>query len=152
MPTERKARKRTGGLLNPRGRMRANLLLIVAAALALSLASCTVSESGYTLQGANASTEDVLVTFGTSSGGSFLLKAKTWGTLSSGVSKPTGDIVVSDLACHERGRIPWTNPNSTVLIALDGSVSVGVGRQTFPADVRPVSEIDSGPLSSVGPC
>jgi hypothetical protein len=132
--------------------MRSKLLLIVVALLALSPVSCTISESGYSLLGANASTQDVVVTIGTSSGGSFLLKAKTWGTISTGVSKPTGDIVVSDLACVERARIRWTDPNSTVLIGIDGSVSIVEGRQTFPPDVQPVSRIDGGPLSSITPC
>ena len=120
--------------------------------MAVAPVSCTISESGYTLEGANASTDDVVVTFGTSSGGSFLLKAKTWRTISTGVSKPTGDIVVFDVGCHERARISWTSPNSTVLIGIDGSVGVADGHQTFPSDVRPVSQIDGGPLSSIAPC
>jgi hypothetical protein len=114
--------------------------------------SCTDTGSGYNLQGANASSEDVVVAIGTSSGGSFLIKAKTWGLISFGVSKPTGDIVVSDLACNEKTRIPWTQANSTLRISSDGLVEIVVGHQTFPPDVRPVDHIEGGPLSSIGPC
>ena len=118
----------------------------------LLAASCTDIGSGYNLVGMNASSEDVIVSFGTSSGGSFLLQAKTWGRISSGVSKPTGDIVVSDLACNEKARIPWTRAISTIRIASDGSIEVAEGSQTFPPDVPPVDHIEGGPLSSIGPC
>jgi hypothetical protein len=131
---------------------RCALQLAIVIAFGLLSISCTDTGSGYNLQGANASSQDVVIAIGTSSGGSFLLKAKTWGTISTGVSKPTGDIVVSDLACNERTRLPWTQANSTLQIASDGSVEIAVGRQTFPPDVRPVDHIDGGPLSSIGPC
>ena len=72
---------------------------------ALLATSCTDTGSGHSLLGMNASSDDVIVSFGTSSGGSFLLQAKTWGRISSGPSVPTGDIVVSDLACNEKARI-----------------------------------------------
>lgn len=121
-------------------------------AFALGAASCTDTEPGYNLQGMNDSTEDVIVSFGTSSGGSFLLHSKTWGTISGGHSKPTGDIVVSDLACNEKARIPWTEAVSTLRIALDGSIGIAEGPQTFPPDVGPVDHIEGGPLSSIGPC
>jgi hypothetical protein len=128
------------------------LRLASVVALALLAMSCTDTGSGYNLQGMNASSGDVIVSFGTSSGGSFLLQAKTWGRISSGVSNPTGDIVVSDLACHEKARIPWTRANSTVRIDADGSIEVAEGQQTFPPDVRPMAHIEGGPLSSIGPC
>jgi hypothetical protein len=121
-------------------------------ALALLAASCTDTGPGHNLLGMNATTEDVIVTFGTSGGGSFLLLHKTWGRISSGPSTPTGDIVVSDLACHEKARIPWTRSVSTLRIASDGSIEVAEGNQTFPPDVRPVDHIDGGPLASIGPC
>ena len=119
---------------------------------ALLATSCTDTGPGHNLMGMNASSDDVIVSFGTSSGGSFLLEAKTWGRISSGPSTPTGDIVVSDLACNERARIPWTRSNSTIRIASDGSIDVAEGNQTFPPDVRPVGHIEGGPLSSIGPC
>lgn len=121
-------------------------------AFALVAASCTDTEPGYSLQGMNDSTEDVIVSFGTSSGGSFLLRLKSWGTISVGHSKPTGEIVVSDLKCHEKARIPWTQPNSTLRIGSDGSVEIAVGHQTFPPGVQPVPRVEGGPLSSIGPC
>ena len=70
---------------------------------ALLATSCTDTGSGHNLLGMSASSEayHFIVSFGTSSGGSFLLEAKTWGRISSGPSVPTGDIVVSDLACNE---------------------------------------------------
>ncbi len=121
-------------------------------AFALVAASCTDTEPGYNLQGMNASTQDVIVSFGTSSGGSFLLHSKTWGTISGGHSKPTGDIVVSNLACNEMARIPWSQANATIRIGSDGSIVIAEGQQTFPAGVQPVARIDGGPLSSIGPC
>jgi hypothetical protein len=121
-------------------------------AFALIAASCTDTEPGYNLQGMNASSEDVIVSFGTSSGGSFLLPLKTWGTISSGHSKPTGDIVVSDLNCKEKARIPWTQADSTLRIASDGSIGIAEGHQTFPPGVQPVTHVEGGPLSSIGPC
>jgi hypothetical protein len=84
--------------------------------------------------------------------GSFLLKAKTWGTISTGVSDPTGDVIVSDPACNEQARIPWKRANSTLEIASDGSIRMLERHQTFPPEVRPVDHIEGGPLSSIGPC
>ena len=121
-------------------------------AFALVAASCTDTEPGYNLQGMNASTEDVIVSFGTSSGGSFLLRLKTWGTISSGHAKPTGDIVVSDLKCNEKARIPWTQAASTLRIESDGSIGIAEGHQTFPPGVQPVAHVEGGPLSSIRPC
>jgi hypothetical protein len=121
-------------------------------AFVLLAASCTDTGPGHNLQGMNATTEDVIVTFGTSSGGTFLLRSKTWGRLSSGPSTPTGDIVVSDLACNEKARIPWTRSVSTLRIASDGSIDIAEGHQTFPPGVQPVDHIEGGPLSSIGPC
>ncbi len=118
----------------------------------LLAASCTDTGSGHTLLGMNASSKDLIVSFGTSSGGSFLLQAKTWGRISSGPLQPTGDIVVSDLACNEQARIPWTRAMSTIRIASDGSIEVAEGDQTFPPDARPVRHIEGGPLSPIGPC
>jgi hypothetical protein len=126
--------------------------LVCVMALALIAASCTDTGPGHNLQGMNASAEDVIVSFETSSGGSFLLRHKTWGRISSGPSTPTGDIVVSDLACNERARIPWTRPASTLRIASDGSIEIAGGNQMFPPDVQPVDHIEGGPLSSIGPC
>ncbi len=113
--------------------------------------SCTDTGPGYTLQGMNASSEDVIVSIGTSSGGAFLLKAHTWGRISSGASTPTGDIVVSDVACKEKARIPWARSKSTLEIAADGSVTITEGDRTFVPGVGPVGHIDGGPLSSIGP-
>ena len=129
-----------------------SLQLFRVVAFALLATSCTDTGSGYNLQGVNASSEDVIVSIGTSSGGSFLLKARTWGTISTGVSKPTGDIVVSNLACNEKTRIPWTRASSTLEIASDGSIRILDGHETFPPDVRPVDHVEGGPLSSIGPC
>jgi hypothetical protein len=128
------------------------LQLFCVVALSLLSTSCTDTGSGYNLQGVNASSGDVIVSIGTSSGGSFLLKAKTWGTISTGVSNPTGDVVVSDPACNQKTRIPWTRANSTLEIASDGSIRMLEGHQTFPPDVRPVDHVEGGPLSSIGPC
>jgi len=119
---------------------------------ALLAAACTDTGPGHNLLGMNASSDDVIVSFGTSSGGSFLLRSKTWGRISSGPSIPTGDIVVSDLACTEKARIPWTRSVSTLRIASDGSIDIAEGNQTFPPGVQPVSHIEGGPLSSIGPC
>jgi hypothetical protein len=120
-------------------------------AFALLAASCT-DTGGHKLQGMNATTDDVIVTFGTSAGGSFLLRAKTWGTISVGPATPTGDIVVSDLACKEKARIPWTRAVSTLRIASNGSIEIAEGNQTFPPGVQPVEHIEGGPLSSIRPC
>jgi hypothetical protein len=128
------------------------LQLFCIVTFALLATSCTDTGSGYNLQGVNASSEDVIVSIGTSSGGSFLLKAKTWGTISTGVSTATGDLVVSNLACNEQTRIPWTRANSTLEVAADGSTRILEGHQTFPPHVRPVDHVEGGPLSSIGPC
>ena len=82
-------RQGTNGL----GRSRATPLACIMV-FALLAASCTDTGPGHNLLGVNASSEDVIVSFGTSSGGSFLLRSKTWGRISSGPSTPTGDIVV----------------------------------------------------------
>ena len=73
-------------------------------------------------------------------------------TISTGVSRATGDIVVSNPACNEKTRIPWTRANSTLEIASDGSICILEGHQTFPPEVRPVDHIEGGSLSSIGPC
>jgi hypothetical protein len=121
-------------------------------ALLLLATSCTDTGSGYNLQGVNNSSEDVIVTIGTSSGGSFLLPSKSWGTVSVGVSRPTGDIVVSDRACTHTSRVPWTAVNSTLDIASDGSIRLTEFNRTFPPDVQPLNHIEGGPLSSIGIC
>lgn len=136
-----------GGLVRYRA-----MLLACIMAVALVASSCTDTEPGYNLQGMNASTEDVIVSIGTSSGGSFLLRSKTWGTISGGHSKPIGEIVVLDLACNEMARIPWTEANSTIRVESDGSIAIVNGHQTFPPGVQPVARIEGGPLSSIGPC
>jgi hypothetical protein len=118
------------------------LRLFCVVAFAVLSTSCTDTGSGYNLQGVNASSEDFIVSIGTSSGGSFLLKAKTRGTISTGVSRATGDFVVSNPACNEKTRIPWTRANSTLEIASDGSIRILEGHQTFPPDVSPVDHIE----------
>jgi hypothetical protein len=121
-------------------------------ALALLATSCTDTGSGYNLQGVNNSSKDVIVTIGTSSGGSFLLPSKSWGTISVGVSRPTGDIVVSDQVCNLMSRVPWTEENSTLEIASDGSIRLTEFNRTFPLDVQPLSHVEGGPLSSIRTC
>lgn len=133
------------------GRTRAVHLAFIVAFAVLTV-SCTDTGPGHNLQGMNDTSEDVVVTFGTSSGGSYLLRSRTWGPISSGPSTPTGEIVVSDLACKELARLPWTSAVSTIRIESDGSIRIAEGHQTFPPDVRPLDHIEGGPLSSIRPC
>ena len=64
-------------------------------ALLLLPVGCTDTGEGYGVIGLNESSRDVIVTLQTSNGGSFLLKAGTWGTVAASFGPRKGDIVVS---------------------------------------------------------
>jgi hypothetical protein len=121
-------------------------------ALLLLPVGCTDTGEGYGVIGLNESSRDVIVTLQTSNGGSFLLKAGTWGTVAASFGPRKGDIVVSDLECNQIASLPWTIPNVTVEIRPDGTVRLTEFNRTMPPDIRPVDSVEGGALSSIRPC
>ena len=115
------------------------------------LAGCTDQVEGYGVLGLNESSHDVVVVLQTSSGGSYLLKAGTWGTLSYSFETRKGNILVFDLDCRPIASLPWTKPDVTVRIAPDGTATV-IDQGVMPSGIHRVATIEGGTTSSIQPC
>jgi hypothetical protein len=124
-----------------------------AAALAALIAvGCSDSQGeGHGVLGLNESDHDVVVRIQTSGGGSFLLRAGTWGTVSYGFDPRKGDILVFDVDCRPIATLAWTRADVTVRIAPDGNASV-TEQGPMPSGIRRVDHVDGGPSSSIRPC
>jgi hypothetical protein len=125
-------------------------LAALAVIVLLSVACSDSQGEGHGVYGLNESDHAVVLRIQTSGGGSFLLPARSYGTVSVGFDPRKGDILVFDVDCRLIATLAWTKADVTVRIAPEGTVGF-TDQRTLPPGIQRV-DIAGGPSSSIRPC
>ncbi|HEY7133270.1 MAG TPA: hypothetical protein VH440_13525 [Candidatus Limnocylindrales bacterium] len=134
--------------------MHPNAIRIIAPLLlaALAVGCSDTGSEGHGVYGLNESDHDVIVQVPTTAGvGSYLLRARSSGTVSYSFNEQTGDIVVFGVDCRPIATLAWTRADVTVRIAADGTPTLTDVR-ALPSAIARMDHVDSGPSFSGRPC